>query len=579
MSLCVSLANSTACPDFAGFSAFIDTAQISGVSDLASFDNYIETSITTSGGFATFAQMETVPSTPPTAGLNCTGFTGRGLRYHREALCAILASQGSNAQSGCGSAGKQVDFCASTVKLFVDSFNGMLVDGQQCPSPNTQRAAAYIRFYSDNTANLVSNGGCRYKASNEKLCGFSTTDQFNAFCAASATKTDPCCSGQGSITVSPAFIPTLAPSNTAALPPTNSTDSSTAGDPSRPFPIPAIATAAGVALILVTSTSIYLCSRRNQPREFVTYGSDKDLDNGNVANGQRISMERLDAARAPMGLAGANASGSKFTRPMSSGKQLHNVLFNYYPTIEDELVAYIGDKILIKAEYDDGWAYGGNLRTMQEGFFPIGILGLGSRAGQDLRQATASPSFQPSIINNTNNNGFRNDNSRTASIYGARVSSMMSASKSPIPSVNLNPSFTPITAVSPMSTPAPSIPTMSPVQEKKLHIVAYDFVPSMNDEIELRVGDQIDLQQEFDDGWGFGFNTNTQLQGVLPLDCLLGYGEGGFSAGGAGGVSAASSPVYGGSNAGKKYGSRTSSILGNVRVNDSAYGYQPPSRR
>ncbi|KAI8841168.1 hypothetical protein BJ741DRAFT_595451, partial [Chytriomyces cf. hyalinus JEL632] len=508
--------------------------------------------------------METVPSTPPTAGLNCTGFTGRGLRYHREALCAILASQGSNGQSGCDSSGKQVDFCASTVKLFVDSFNAMLVDGQQCPSPNTQRASAYIRFYSDNTANLVSNGGCRYKASNEMQCGFSTTDQFTAYCAATATKTDPCCSGQASITVSPAFIPTLSASNTAALAPTNSADSSTSNDPSRPFPIPVIATVGGVALILVTSTCIYLCSRRNQAREFVTYGSDKDLDNSNGANGQRISMERLDAAKAPMGLAGANAGGSKFTRPMSSGQQLHNVLFNYYPTIEDELVAYIGDKILIKAEYDDGWAYGGNLRTMQEGFFPVGILGLGPRAGQDLRQTTASPSFQPSTINNTNNiNGFRNDNSRTASIYGARVSSMIGPSKSPIPSVNMNPSFTPITAVSPMSTPAPSIPAMSPVQERKLHIVAYDFVPSMNDEIELRVGDQIDLQQEFDDGWGFGLNTNTQLQGVLPLDCLLGYGEAGFSAGG-GGVSAASSPVYGGSNAGKKYGNRTSSILGNV---------------
>ncbi|KAJ3233419.1 hypothetical protein HDU81_002278 [Chytriomyces hyalinus] len=525
--------------------------------------------------------METVPSTPPTAGLNCTGFTGRGLRYHREALCAILASQGSNAQSGCGSAGKKVDFCASTVTLFVDSFNAMLADGQQCPAPNTQRAAAYIRFYSDNTANLVSNGGCRYKASNEMQCGFSTTDQFTAHCAAAATKSDPCCAGQAAITVSPAFIPTLmTASATSALAPTNSADSSTSGDPSRPFPIPAIATAGGVALILVTSTFIYLCSRRNQAREFVTYGSDKDMDDGAGANGgQRISMERLDAAKAPMGMAGANAGGSKYTRPMSSGKQLHNVLFNYYPTIEDELVAYIGDKILIQAEYDDGWAYGGNLRTMQEGFFPIGILGLGPRAGQDLRQAAASPSFQPSTINNnTNNNGFKNDNSRTASIYGARVSSMIGPSKSPIPSVNMNPSFTPITAVSPATTPAPSIPALSLAQEKKLHIVAFDFVPSMNDEIELRVGDQIDLQQEFDDGWGFGFNTNTQLQGVLPLDCLLGYGEPGFSAGGTGGVSAASS--YAGSNAGKKYGSRTSSVLGNVPGHSpSPYGSQPQSPR
>ncbi|KAI9332861.1 hypothetical protein BDR26DRAFT_625730 [Obelidium mucronatum] len=47
----------------------------------------------------------------------------------------------------------------------------------------------------------------------------------------------------------------------------------------------------------------------------------------------------------------------------------------------------------------------------------------------------------------------------------------------------------------------------------------------MSDEIELRVGDKVKLEKEYDDGWAFGKNLVTGQTGLFPADCLPGHGE------------------------------------------------------
>ncbi|KAI9332859.1 hypothetical protein BDR26DRAFT_790836, partial [Obelidium mucronatum] len=53
-----------------------------------------------------------------------------------------------------------------------------------------------------------------------------------------------------------------------------------------------------------------------------------------------------------------------------------------------------------------------------------------------------------------------------------------------------------------------------------------DFDPENPDEIELRVGDQILLTKQFDDGWATGTNKVTNQTGLFPLDCLAGFEDG-----------------------------------------------------
>ncbi|KAJ3104978.1 hypothetical protein HDU96_008755 [Phlyctochytrium bullatum] len=49
-------------------------------------------------------------------------------------------------------------------------------------------------------------------------------------------------------------------------------------------------------------------------------------------------------------------------------------VYNYVPNLSDELQLYVGDAVLVKCKFDDGWAYGMNMTTKEEGSFPLACL-------------------------------------------------------------------------------------------------------------------------------------------------------------------------------------------------------------
>ncbi|KAI8618252.1 hypothetical protein BC830DRAFT_963959 [Chytriomyces sp. MP71] len=57
-----------------------------------------------------------------------------------------------------------------------------------------------------------------------------------------------------------------------------------------------------------------------------------------------------------------------------------NVIYAFQPERDDELALRMGDKVLVLHAFDDGWSYGKNLSTGQEGNFP-----------SDCLEATAEP--------------------------------------------------------------------------------------------------------------------------------------------------------------------------------------------
>ncbi|KAI8618260.1 hypothetical protein BC830DRAFT_964281 [Chytriomyces sp. MP71] len=156
--------------------------------------------------------------------------------------------------------------------------------------------------------------------------------------------------------------------------------------------------------------------------------------------------------------------------PVADPADVHKVVAEFAPQMPDELALRIGDKVKLKTQYDDGWAFGQSLTSKKEGLFPLDCLA----------------SF------NTSQGAGATDKK-----FKQRASSLMD-----VPPVAVAPS----------------------VKDKDgNHTVTSDFDPQMQDEIELRVGDKVKLLKEYDDGWGTGRNLTTNAEGLLPLDCLSGF--------------------------------------------------------
>jgi hypothetical protein len=51
------------------------------------------------------------------------------------------------------------------------------------------------------------------------------------------------------------------------------------------------------------------------------------------------------------------------------------VIQNYHPVLIDEIKLQMGDIIIVKAKFDDGWGFGINITTENEGSFPLNCLG------------------------------------------------------------------------------------------------------------------------------------------------------------------------------------------------------------
>lgn len=59
----------------------------------------------------------------------------------------------------------------------------------------------------------------------------------------------------------------------------------------------------------------------------------------------------------------------------NSADETMQVLYNYVPNLQDEIYLYVGDPVIIKARFDDGWALGYNVKTETEGSFPLACVG------------------------------------------------------------------------------------------------------------------------------------------------------------------------------------------------------------
>lgn len=54
--------------------------------------------------------------------------------------------------------------------------------------------------------------------------------------------------------------------------------------------------------------------------------------------------------------------------------EIMDVIYEYVPNLFDEIHLSVGDQVLVKIKFDDGWAYGMNMKTKKEGSFPLACV-------------------------------------------------------------------------------------------------------------------------------------------------------------------------------------------------------------
>ncbi|KAJ1553501.1 hypothetical protein HK405_007729 [Cladochytrium tenue] len=75
-------------------------------------------------------------------------------------------------------------------------------------------------------------------------------------------------------------------------------------------------------------------------------------------------------------------------------------------------------------------------------------------------------------------------------------------------------------ATGPSPGPSPSITSSSGAVAPLVMRVLHPYAPTLNDELELAVGQDVIVLRAFDDGWGLGVTPSNGAQGAFPLVCV-----------------------------------------------------------
>ncbi|KAI9332858.1 hypothetical protein BDR26DRAFT_869069 [Obelidium mucronatum] len=342
MSLCVPLTGSAMCSDFAGLSALVPAQAVSaGVTTAAALDAYIASSSdpTPSGGFGG-AMRSSV--------FGCTGWDGTGFRYYASVLCATMIAQGIanvDTPTPCNPAGTVVPLCDATIGKYIFAYQRVYQNTLFCPAGANPTAQALVNNVIGMRAAAVfsTDATCVVAEGVEKSnCGFNTAAEATNFCATDS-------SNDAVLRTTTAAAP-LATQPVATSPPTQSSPSTSGGMSTTTMIY--IGAGAGGGLLLIIAIVVFCCCIKKKKSAQSIDEFDRET---------RDMKMTLQGNPAPMGY--SNMPPPPAQSHKSGPKDTYVSAFNYQPQQGDELATFAGDKIIVKHEYDDGWAYGINTRT------------------------------------------------------------------------------------------------------------------------------------------------------------------------------------------------------------------------
>ncbi|KAJ3233416.1 Sorbin and SH3 domain-containing protein 2 [Chytriomyces hyalinus] len=509
---CLPLKGTSMCPDFADFSAYIPITVSNRVTDISSFDALLKESTDTSTAFGFGSLMR---ATEP-GGYQCTGWEGDKLRYFQSVLCGYFVGLGQASErfingAACNPTLTKLPLCAATANAFENSWDSVQNNATICPKGPSNDATVYKNVILSTVTRLLSTDSSCLVGGNSDVanCGFASNAEKVSYCASTGAA-DSCCGSSVPTSVSlvnlnatksaalsvastgtmaltaTALIATMTePASAPRTTPAVSTNQTTSSALSfTQLPIWAYALGGAGLLVILIAILLICCIRKSN--QMIARSSMKDSESGHeLEKYQDIIKDRKQSIEEAQNRAPQSVSPAT---PRGVGG-IHRSVYQYEPAMPDELGTQIGDEILLTAEYEDGWGQGQNLNTSMDGFFPLGILESYAR-GESALQA--------------------NDNQVLS--YNERVSSSL-IRKSKYASV--------------YSTATANNKRESKMNyaEPKTYGVVEHYIPEREDELELYVGEKVELTQEYDDGWGFGTNLNSNAEGVFPLFVLDAFSE------------------------------------------------------
>ena len=338
---CLQLTNSVACPQYATLSVGLGLSTAPApFTDIASFDSWILNNYTNAASWASIA----------TSSQRCvnSNYSGIQQRYVQSVQCYLMVDAAT--LNGCSTAPPAKPICKSVITTFLSTYN---VDfGQASPAclqtstPNPNPVSIYNLLASRAIGDTSCISGSN---SDVKKCGF-----FNSVDAIAYCKVNPnigCC-GSSLFGGNQTDVNLLLPINTNSI--SNTTVSAnTSGGGAGMGVIIGIVFAVLTFLAALILAIILVRKRKATFLQDIQY--NESTSKSNYSN-EKYSNNAPGISDAPVA-------------------ETMQVIYNYVPNLSDEVYLYVGDPVLVKAKFDDGWALGYNMTTKQEGSFPLACVG------------------------------------------------------------------------------------------------------------------------------------------------------------------------------------------------------------
>ncbi|KAJ1565889.1 hypothetical protein HK096_007729 [Nowakowskiella sp. JEL0078] len=396
---CFAYTGSSTCSSWAGnkikaFSGFYTS--------VATADAWVTSNAPNSASYVSYLQTH----------YGCTGATAANIatvRYQESLFCDFIVDistyTSTTVTTNCnsGSVTTAPQLCRSVAVAALNSINATLSNPTICPGTNSNRTSVLSNFLpylsrlpsSDVTGCIVGN------SVDSTTCGYLTTADKTTYCATNPT--DFCCTG-----VAPTGVAIVAATTTAAnyvssagtnVASTTGSNTSTTNATSTPvasagtvklfgkeFPIGVVVgVSIGVVVFIVGIALIAFFIIRRRRASAVVDGHDGNATLHQNKFKRDPTMQRNSeftqhayppqTMKSPyMGDAGFSAAANPSGEEELPPAETMEVAFNYVPNLSDEIYLYVGDPIIVKCKFDDGWGFGFNMTTKQEGCFPVACV-------------------------------------------------------------------------------------------------------------------------------------------------------------------------------------------------------------
>ena len=288
------------------------------------FDDYITSLLlNTPSGLANYKKLQ-----------SCPNLVSQDVPFLQSSLCGTFVDM-AKAKYGCNANAAIKAVCKNNTASMVASLNAINNNAQWCTAGATRTTSVYydLQIYaSQGGSSTADPNNCLDAQDNEKFCGFSTSALATSWCAG---KSDACCSRLSAPAPTTAAV---APPTTATPSPSNAAASSKAsGSEQEGFSPVVIGSIVGGSVLL-----------------------------GILGFGAYYLVNRKKGDAAP--------AAAKVPEEQVQVAETMQVLYEYTANLFDEMTLNVGDNIIVKCKFDDGWAFGFNMNTKHEGSFPLACV-------------------------------------------------------------------------------------------------------------------------------------------------------------------------------------------------------------